>query len=163
VTSVPAQASSIAGQAGHAGAGATTGKVLVMAQIELITPSGLPQPNGYSHVARIGPGSRFVWTSGQVPIAADGTSPPATDWEAQTRQAMRNVGVALAAGGATWDDVFKLTLYVVDTSELATVRAVRDEFINLVAPPTSSLVQVAGLFRPDLLIEVEAVAAVIDR
>jgi enamine deaminase RidA (YjgF/YER057c/UK114 family) len=40
------------------------------------------------------------------------------------------------------------------------VRAVRDEFVNTERPPTSSLVQVAGLFRPDLLIEIEAVAAV---
>ncbi|GIH21303.1 RidA family protein [Rugosimonospora africana] len=133
-----------------------------MAQFELITPPGLPQPTGYSHVARISPGSRLVWTSGQVAIAADGTLPLATDWEAQTRQAMRNVGLALAAGGATWDDVFKLTFYVVDTSELDAVRAVRDEFVNLTVPPASSLVRVAGLFRPELLIEIEAVAAVVE-
>lgn len=134
-----------------------------MADIDFATPPTLPQPNGYSHVATIGLGHRLVWTSGQVPIAADGTPAPAGDWEAQTRQAMRNVGSALAAAGATWDDVFKLTIYVVDTSALATVRAVRDEFVNVERPPTSSLVQVAGLFRPDLLIEVEAVAAIADR
>ena len=69
----------------------------------------------------------------------------------------------LAAAGATWDDVIKLTFYMVDTSALAIVRAVRDEFINTERPPTSSLVQVAGLFRPDLLIEIEAVAAIADR
>lgn len=137
--------------------------VLVMLHIEFTTPPTLPQPNGYSHVATIGPGSRLVWTSGQVPIAADGVPAPAGDWEAQTRQTMRNVGAALAAAGASWDDVFKLTFYVIDTSALATVRAVRDEFINIERPPTSSLVQVAGLFRPDLLIEIEAVAAIADR
>ncbi|GAA0233392.1 hypothetical protein GCM10010492_35300 [Saccharothrix mutabilis subsp. mutabilis] len=131
-----------------------------MSEIEFSTPPTLPQPNGYSHVASVGAGRRLVWTSGQVPIAADGTVAPAGDWEAQTRQVMHNVGAALAAAGATWRDVFKLTFYVVDTSALATVRAVRDEFIDVERPPTSSLVQVAGLFRPDLLIEVEAVAAV---
>lgn len=67
---------------------------------------------------------------------------------------------ALEAGGAGWPDVFKLTIFVVDTSALTTVREVRDEFIDLDRPPTSSLVQVVGLFRPDLLIEIEAVAAV---
>ncbi|MFI7679688.1 RidA family protein [Actinophytocola sp. NPDC049390] len=133
-----------------------------MADIEFSTPSTLPQPNGYSHVATVGPGSRLVWTSGQVPVAADGTAAPAGDWAAQTRQAMHNVGAALAAAGATWHDVVKLTFYVVDTSELATVRAVRDEFVDVERPPTSSLVQVAGLFRPDLLIEIEAVAAIAD-
>ncbi|MER7207825.1 RidA family protein [Streptosporangium sp. NPDC000239] len=131
-----------------------------MTSIEFGTPSTLPPTNGYSHVASIPPGSRIVWTSGQVPIDAEGTVATAGDWEAQTRQVMRNVGAALEAGGATWDDVFKLTIFVVDTSALATVRAVRDEFINLERPPTSSLVQVAGLFRPDILIEIEAVAAI---
>ncbi|MFC4062283.1 RidA family protein [Planomonospora corallina] len=120
----------------------------------------LPPANGYSHVASVPPGSRLVWTSGQVPIDADGTPAPAGDWEAQTRLAMRNVGTALEAAGATWGDVFKLTIYVVDTSALPVVRAVRDEFVDTERPPTSSLVQVAGLFRPDILIEVEAVAAV---
>jgi enamine deaminase RidA (YjgF/YER057c/UK114 family) len=131
-----------------------------MTHIDLSTPAALPPTAGYSHVAGVAPGSRLVWTSGQVPIAADGTVAPAGDWAAQTRLVMRNVGTALEAGGATWDDVFKLTIFVVDTSALATVRAVRDEFVNTERPPTSSLVQVAGLFRPDILIEVEAVAAV---
>ncbi|GIH96900.1 RidA family protein [Planobispora siamensis] len=120
----------------------------------------VPATSGYSTVASVAPGSRLVWTSGQVPIAPDGTVAPAGDWEAQTRQVMENVGAALEAAGATWDDVFKLTIFVVDTSALPVVRAVRDEFVNTGRPPTSSLVQVAGLFRPDILIEVEAVAAV---
>ena len=51
----------------------------------------------------------------------------------------------------------KLTLFIVDVAEVGTVRAVRDEFIDTARPPTSSLVRVAGLVRPDLLIEVEAV------
>ena len=72
----------------------------------------------------------------------------------------QNVGAALATGGATWRDVFKLTLFVVDVSEVATIRRVRDEFVDPSRPPTSSLVQVAGLVRPELLIEVEAVAAI---
>ncbi|MFJ2033842.1 RidA family protein [Streptosporangium sp. NPDC087985] len=131
-----------------------------MTHIGFATPPTLPPANGYSHVATVPPDSRLVWTSGQVPISADGTPAAAGDWEAQTRLVMRNVGAALEAGGATWDDVFKLTIYVVDTSALPTVRAVRDEFVNLERPPTSSLVQVAGLFRPDILIEIEAVAAV---
>ena len=79
-------------------------------------------------------------------------------WEAQTRLTFENVGRALSAAGAAWSDVVKLTIYVVDVSELATIRAVRDEFVNIESPPTSSLVQVSGLFHPDVLIEVEAVA-----
>ncbi|QIS18848.1 RidA family protein [Nocardia terpenica] len=126
--------------------------------MELINPAGMPETNGYSHVAAIPAGSRLVWTSGQVPIDADGTV--AQGWESQTRLAFRNIGKALEGAGATWADVFKLTYYVVDTSALTIVRTVRDEFIDTGRPPTSTLVQVAGLFRPDVLIEIEAVAAV---
>ena len=93
-----------------------------------------------------------------MPIGLDGAL--AEGWEEQTRTAFANVGRALQAAGATWPDVVKLTIFVVDVSELATIRAVRDEFVNTASPPTSSLVQVAGLFRPDVLIEVEAVAHV---
>jgi hypothetical protein len=50
---------------------------------------------------------------------------------------------------------------VTGTEEPATVRGVRDEFVDTAAPPTSSLVQVAGRFRPDLLIEMDAVASAV--
>jgi enamine deaminase RidA (YjgF/YER057c/UK114 family) len=128
--------------------------------IEFASPSTLWRPGGYSHVVSLPATGRLVWTSGQVPIAADGTMAPAGDWEAQTRLAFQNVGHALAAGGATWPDVVKLTIFVVDIASLPTIRAVRDEFVDVRRPPTSSLVQVAGLFLPDVLIEVEAVACV---
>ena len=120
------------------------------------SPDDLSTPNGYSHVVELPPG-RLVWTSGQVALDADGAGPP-EGWEAQTRLVLENVGRALAASGAGWPDVVKLTFFVVDTAALGTIRAVRDEFVDTSHPPTSSLVQVAGLVRPDLLIEVEAVA-----
>jgi enamine deaminase RidA (YjgF/YER057c/UK114 family) len=126
---------------------------------QLSSPASLPQPVGYSHVALIPPGSRLVWLAGQVPLTADGSLAPG-EWEGQTRQVMENIGTALQAGGASWDDLFKLTIYVVDMAGLPTIRAVRDEFVNVERPPTSTLVQVVALARPDLLLEIEAVAAV---
>jgi enamine deaminase RidA (YjgF/YER057c/UK114 family) len=130
-----------------------------MRSLDLITPPTLPAPTGYSHVAVVGEGSSLVWTAGQVALDTDGNVVGAGDWEAQTRAVMENLDRALRAGGATWEDVFKLAYYVVDLSELATIRAVRDEFVDTQRPPTSSLIQVAGLYRPELLIEIEAVAA----
>ncbi|HEX6843765.1 MAG TPA: RidA family protein [Actinomycetota bacterium] len=132
---------------------------VIVDRVELLSPSALPAPVGYSHVASIPAGSRLVWTAGQVPIDADGAVPDG--WEGQTRLAFRNVGTALAAAGAGWPDVCKLTIFVTDVAELATIRAVRDEFVDTERPPTSSLVRVAGLFRSDLLIEIEAVAAIV--
>lgn len=126
--------------------------------MDFLTPEDLPAPAGYSHVVITDPGARLVVTSGQVGITADGTV--ADGWEAQTRQTFANLGVALAAAGATWADVVKLTYFVVSTDELPLIRAVRDEFVDVERPPASSLVQVAGLFRPDVLIEIEATAAI---
>ncbi|WCB91452.1 Putative reactive intermediate deaminase TdcF [Baekduia alba] len=126
-----------------------------MALPEFASPAGLPTPAGYSHVVGLPPG-RLVWTSGQVALDATGAAPEG--WEAQTRLVFENVGGALAAAGATFADVVKLSFFVTGVAELATVRAVRDEFVDTANPPTSSLVQVAGLIRPDLLVEVEAVA-----
>jgi len=120
------------------------------------SPDDLSAPNGYSHVVELPPG-RLVWTAGQVALEADGNGPPA-GWEPQTRLVFANVGRALAAGGARWSDVVKLTIYVVDTEGVPMIRAVRDELVDTARPPTSSLVRVAGLVRPDLLLEVEAVA-----
>ena len=120
------------------------------------SPDDLSRPNGYSHVVDVPPG-RLVWTSGQVALEADGSGAP-EGWEAQTRLVFANVGRALAAAGAGWPDVVKLTIYVVDTAGVGTIRGVRDELVDTARPPTSSLVRVAGLVRPDLLLEVEAVA-----
>jgi enamine deaminase RidA (YjgF/YER057c/UK114 family) len=128
--------------------------------MDLKTPPDLPPAAGYSHVATIPAGSTLVHTSGQVPMAPDGTIAPAGDWAAQTRQVFENLTTALAGGGASWRDVFKLTVYVVGLDGLADFRRVRDEFVDTTRPPTSSLVQVAGLVRPEFLIEIEAVAAV---
>ena len=125
------------------------------------SPDDLPPPAGYSHAVSV-PAGRLVWVSGQLGVGVDGGVPPGSGWEEQTRLAFENVGRALRAAGAAWPDVVKLTLFVLDLSELARIRAVRDEFVDTARPPTSSLIQVAGLVRPGALIEIEAVARVDD-
>jgi enamine deaminase RidA (YjgF/YER057c/UK114 family) len=125
--------------------------------MDFLSPSTLPEPPGYSHIVSARP-ARVVWISGQVAMNADGTAAAPGDWEAQTRLAFENVGRALEAAGAAWPDVAKLTYFVVDVAALQTIRSVRDEFVDAERPPASSLVQVAALFGPDLLIEIEAVA-----
>ena len=126
-----------------------------MTSPDFSSPSDLSTPMGYSHVVGL-PAGRLVLTSGQVAMDTDGTVPEG--WEAQTRLVFENLGRALAAQGAGWPDVVKLTYFVTSVDEITTVRSVRDEFVDTERPPASSLVQVAGLFRPELLVEVEAVA-----
>jgi enamine deaminase RidA (YjgF/YER057c/UK114 family) len=124
---------------------------------QYFSPPALHQPFGYSHAVSARP-RRVVWTAGQVAMRPDGSTAHPGDWEAQTRLAMENVGHALAAAGAGWSDVVKITFFVVDVTEFATIRAVRDEFFDAERRPASTLVRVAGLILPELLIEIEAVA-----
>lgn len=65
---------------------------------------------------------------------------------------------ALQASGASFDNVVKLNSYFVDMTQLPVFRELRDKYINTSAPPASTAVSVAGLFREGFLVEVEAVA-----
>jgi enamine deaminase RidA (YjgF/YER057c/UK114 family) len=118
---------------------------------------GNPAPNGYAHAVTAS--GRTAYISGQVAFDADSRLVGPGDLRAQTEQCMRNLANILGELGATWSDVIRFTWYVIDATEVQTVRDVRDAFLGDAPKPASSLIQVAGLFRPDLLIEVEAVVA----
>jgi enamine deaminase RidA (YjgF/YER057c/UK114 family) len=80
------------------------------------------------------------------------------DLRAQTGQVFDNLRAALEAVGAGFDQVVKLTYYLVDATQLPIVREVRDQYVNTQQPPASTAVEVRRLVRDELLIEVEAVA-----
>jgi reactive intermediate/imine deaminase len=122
-----------------------------------VRPDGLPPVNGYSHaIAFTGP---MVVVSGQVPLDEHGNLVGRGDPHAQARQVFRNLTAALAAAGATMEQVVKLTVYLTDLTDLETFRQVRDEYISHSRPPASSLVQVKSLVNPLFRIEIEALAA----
>ncbi|URN17578.1 MULTISPECIES: RidA family protein [Streptomyces] len=121
-------------------------------------PRGVAPGSGYSHVVW-GTG-RFVAVSGQCALDAEGRIVGDGDPAAQARQVFANLGRCLAAAGATFDDVVKLTYYVTDVAHLPALRAARDEVVDTARPPAGSAVQVAALFRPGLLMEVDAFAVV---
>ena len=122
-----------------------------------LSPDTLPRPFGYSHVVDA-PAGRIVFISGQVPLDAAGTLVGEGDFAAQVRQVFENLAEALAAAGATWNDVVKLNYFVRDIGEVAALREIRDEYVNTEQPPASTLVEVSRLFRDDVLVEIEAVA-----
>ncbi|WP_398980653.1 RidA family protein [Streptomyces sp. I05A-00742] len=124
----------------------------------IAAPEGVAPAGGYSHVVT-GTG-RLVAISGQVALDADGQVVGAGDIGAQTRQVFENLRRCLVAAGATFDDVVKLTYFLTDVAHLPVIRGVRDEFVDAGRLPASSAVQVVALFRPELLIEVEAFAVV---
>ena len=79
--------------------------------IDRINPSELVEPAGYAHVV-VATGTRRVYVAGQTGVGVDGVV-VGDDLASQTAQALRNVGTALAAGGASSDDVVKLHLLIV--------------------------------------------------
>ncbi len=143
------------------GAALLSTPALLTAQVRFLNPPALPTPRGYSQVADVGPNSRLVILSGQVPLDANGQLVGGTDFEAQATQVFRNINLALAAAGASFKDVVKISYYLIDVpSHIAALRRVRDQYIDAAAPPTSTLLQVSGLFRPDVLLEIEVTAVV---
>ncbi|MEU3921007.1 RidA family protein [Streptomyces sp. NPDC029004] len=121
-------------------------------------PEGVAPGTGYSHVVW-GTG-RFVAISGQCALDEDGKVVGEGDPAAQATQVFENLRRCLAAAGASFDDVVKLTYFVTDVAHLPAVRAARDAVIDAGRLPASSAVQVAALFRPELLVEIEAFALV---
>jgi enamine deaminase RidA (YjgF/YER057c/UK114 family) len=126
----------------------------------LPAPDGIAPSPAYTHVVT-GAG-RLVAVSGQIATDADGAVVGAGDPAAQARQVFGNLGRCLAAAGATFDDVVKLTWFVTDISLMPLFRTVRAEFIGDDRLPAASAVQVAALIRPELVLEVEALAVVAD-
>jgi len=123
-----------------------------------MSPPGLAPAPGYSHVAT-GSG-RLVAVAGQVALDEQGKLVGAGDTVLQAEQVFKNLGLALSSAGASFADVVKLNYYLVDISALPAVRAVRDRYVDTSRPPASTAVEVKGLFRPEYLIEIEALAIV---
>src|SRR5689334_765822 len=122
-----------------------------------LTPDSLPAPTGYSHVVEV-PASSLVFISGQVPLDANGELVGPGDIDAQTRQVFENLNAAVEAAGVGWPDVVKLNYFLRDVSQIETVRSVRNQFLDTRHLPASTLVEVSGLFRDDILIEIDAIA-----
>jgi len=100
----------------------------------------------------------MIFLSGQVALDTAGKVVGPSDFQAQAVQVFENIRLGLAAVGATFADVIKLNFYVLDVAQVGLLRQVRDRYVNMSAPPASTLVEVRRLFRDDILLEVEAVA-----
>ncbi|WP_339152078.1 RidA family protein [Streptomyces sp. F41] len=130
--------------------------------ITLLDPEGLAKIGAYRQVS-VATGTRLVFVAGQVAWDADGTTVGAGDLVAQVEQCYLNIGTALAAAGGSFDDVAKLTVYVVDWTpdklplflEGAGRAAAK---LGVTPVPPGTLVGVAALDVPEHLVEIEATA-----
>ncbi|GAA3012208.1 RidA family protein [Streptosporangium longisporum] len=127
-------------------------------------PDGPAAPLGrYSHLASVPAGHELLVMSGQVGVMEDGTL-AGTDAESQARQVFANIESLLRSAGAGPEHLVKLFTMLSGTEHLAGSRAAQGEVFARWFPegdwPAHSLIVVAALAAPGLLIEVEAIAAV---
>ncbi|MFJ4673220.1 RidA family protein [Kitasatospora purpeofusca] len=121
-------------------------------------PPGVAPGTGYTQV--VSATGRLVAVSGQVAFDEQRRLVGAGDPEAQAQQIFENLRRCLAAAGADFSHVVKLTYFLTDIGHLDAVRKARNEALGELPPPASSAMQVAALFLPEVLIEIEAFAVV---
>src|SRR4029077_21122799 len=127
------------------------------AQVKRSNPPTLSKPTGYTHVVEVTGPAKTVYISGQIALDKDGTVVGAGDMKAQAEQVFKNLQAALEAAGAKFSDVLKINTYITDMGKAPVVREVRARYFGETTP-ASTLVQVAALARPELMLEIEVIA-----
>ena len=113
---------------------------------------------GYSRAVRV---DGRIWVSGTTSTGSDGAIVGKGDPYAQAKQAIANIERALAAAGAVLADVVRTRIFVTDIAHWQDIgRAHGEAFANI--RPATTMVEVARLIDPDLLVEIEADAVIID-
>jgi 2-iminobutanoate/2-iminopropanoate deaminase len=110
----------------------------------------------YSHGIEVPAGSRLVFCSGQLGLAADGSVPP--DCAGQAELCFANIAAILGEAGLGLGHVVRINAYVTGREHLQPYMAVRNRLF-LAPYPASTLMIVAGFARPEFVVEIEAVAA----
>jgi enamine deaminase RidA (YjgF/YER057c/UK114 family) len=121
-----------------------------------INPKGLVTPTGYTHVV-VAADRRTVYIAGQVAFDSKGTVVGGSDFAAQAEQVFTNLRRALSSVGASFGDVVKTTTLVTDVKNVPALREIRSRYLDPKQPPANTLM-VTQLVRPELLLEIEAVA-----
>ena len=120
-------------------------------------PTDITPPLGaYSHGIEVAPGARWLHISGQIGVLPDGSV--AGDAEAQLDCAWTNIRSILASAGMEMSNIVKVTTFIVRAEDFALHPELRAKHLAG-HKATATAVQVSGLARSDLLIEIDVVAA----
>lgn len=132
-----------------------------MAPIQRIRPQGLVSSPAFSHVAIVPPGATTIYVGGQNAVDGDGALIGEGDVAVQSARALENARTALAAAGATLADVVHWTVLFVDGADLAAGYGAIAAELASDEPALVTAARVAGLGVPGALVEISAVAAVL--
>ena len=132
--------------------------------ITLVNPRGLPEVDTHRQMS-IATGSKLVFLAGQVAWDADGGTVGVGDLAAQVERCYLNVATALDEAGGSFDDVAKLTIYVVDLvpdklPPLVEGIGRATAKLGVTSTPPITALGVSALAAPDLLVEVDATAVI---
>jgi reactive intermediate/imine deaminase len=123
-----------------------------------ITPAEAKPVANYKMATRM-EGGRLLYIAGQVARDADGEVLGKGDIRVQARQVFQNVQAVLQAAGGELTDLLKITTYITNITDFPAVAEIRSSFFPG-ALPASTLIVVSRLAQPELLIEVEGMAAI---
>jgi len=129
-----------------------------MKKTVLSSPEVNPPAGDYSHGWKI-QGGELVILSGQIPEDAEGTIVGVGDFEAQAEQVFKNIGYMLEAGGAGFEDIVKMQVFLTEGNLWKPFSKVRKKFLKAPFPATTLLI-VKGLAKPEWMVEIEAMAVV---
>jgi enamine deaminase RidA (YjgF/YER057c/UK114 family) len=128
-------------------------------KIQYINPDGLSRNPAFSHVVTTQGNGKTIYIGGQNSVNAKGEIVGKGDIAMQTEQVMKNLQTALSACAATFDNLVKLSIYIVQGQDIRSgFQASQKFFANLKNPPSISVLIVAGLANPDFLVELDATA-----
>lgn len=120
-------------------------------------PKDMCQPfNPYSQGAEVQPGSRLIYFAGQVGADINGSIPES--FEDQIRQTYENIGTILKDAGMGFDNLVKMTTFLIRREDAPKMREIRSSFLGN-HRPAHTLLFVSGLAFPEFLVEVEGFAA----
>ncbi|MGV8865000.1 MAG: RidA family protein [Pseudomonas sp.] len=126
----------------------------------ILNPWRWQDKHGFVQGRVISSSSNLIFCAGQTSLDAEGTPLHKNDMAAQMAKALENLQTVLAEGGATLSNVVRVTYYVTDMDLFFTaMETLTSTFEHHGCKPTSTLIGVATLFHPDVLFEVEAIAA----
>ncbi|HEY1385065.1 MAG TPA: RidA family protein [Dongiaceae bacterium] len=125
--------------------------------LQRLNPASVSAPfSRYSHAVAAPQGYRWLYISGQV--GADRDRRVAQGFEAQAELAWKNLVACITAAGFALQDLVKVTVLLTRASDITASRQVRDRILGAVEPASTMMI-VAGLATPELLVEVDGICA----
>lgn len=128
-------------------------------KIEYINPDELSKNPAFSQIVTTQGSGKTVYIGGQDAVNAQGEIVSKGDIAGQTEQVMKNLQIALSACGATFDNLVKLTIHIVQGQDLYRGFQASQKYLDgLKNPPAITGFFVPALAHPDFLVEIDAIA-----